>query len=115
MTEASCLRIYLSESNKIDGKPAIETILELCRRSGLRGVSVLRGIEGMGQHGIHSTSFLALSNDLPIIIDAIDTSERVETALTQLQAHLGDCTVATWPVSIRLGNIDAHGATHGHD
>jgi len=108
MTEASCLRIYLTESSKIDGNPAMETILELCRSAGLRGVSVLRGIEGLGQHGIHSASFLALSNDLPLIIDAIDTTERVEAALQQMQPHLGCCTVATWPVSLRLGNIDAH-------
>ena len=115
MTEASCLRIYLSESSRIDGSPALENILELCQNAGLRGVSVIRGVEGMGQHGSHSASFLALSNNLPLIIEAIDTTERVEAALNQMQYHLGDCTVATWPVSIRLGSINAHGATHGHD
>ncbi|WP_236075239.1 DUF190 domain-containing protein [Mariprofundus sp. EBB-1] len=115
MTEASCLRIYLHESSKIDGQPAMESILKLCHDAGLRGVSVLRGIEGIGQNGIHSTSFLALSNDLPLMIEAIDTTERVEKALTQMQAHLGGCTVATWPVSIRLGCIDTNGATHGND
>jgi len=109
MTEASCLRIYLHESKKIDGKPAMESIIELCHQAGLRGVSVSRGIEGIGQHGIHSTSFLALSNDLPLIIEAIDTTERIENALAQMQKHLGDCTVATWPVSIRLGHLDTHG------
>jgi len=122
MTEASCLRIYLTESSKIDGKPALETILELCHHAGLRGVSVLRGIEGLGQHGIHSASFLALSNDLPLIIDAIDTSQRIEAALQQMQPHLGCCTVATWPVSLRLGaintqtdrNEDPTGDQHGN-
>jgi len=115
MTEASCLRIYLHESSKIDGQPSMESILELCHNAGLRGVSVIRGIEGLGQHGVHSASFLALSNDLPLIIEAIDTTERVETALTQIQNHLNDCTVATWPVSIRLGCINANGATHRND
>lgn len=96
----------------------METILELCHNAGLRGVSVLRGIEGLGQHGIHSASFLALSNDLPLIIDAIDTTERIEAALQQMQAHLGCCTVATWPVSLRLGTIDRankqQGDQHGN-
>lgn len=107
MTQASCLRIYLTEASNIDGSPAMEAILELCHHAGLRGVSVLRGIEGLGQHGIHSASFLALSNDLPLIIDAIDTSERIEAALQQMRPHLGGCTVATWPVSLRLGSINA--------
>jgi len=115
MTEASCLRIYLHESSKIDGQPAMENILKLCHSAGLRGVSVLRGIEGLGQSGIHTASFLALSNDLPLIIEAIDTTEHVETALTQMQDHLNDCTVATWPVSIRLGCINTNGAKHGND
>jgi len=105
MSQASCLRIYLTESSKIDGKPAMETILELCRDAGLRGVSVTRGIEGMGQHGMHSASFLALSNSLPLIIEAMDTHDRIEAALLDMQPHLGNCTVATWPVSLRFGSI----------
>lgn len=98
MNQGLCLRIYLTESSKIDGKPAMEAILELCRQSGLRGVSVVRGIEGMGEHGIHTTSFLALSDDLPLLIEAIDSKERVEQAIKQMRPHLGQCLAATWPV-----------------
>ena len=100
LTEGLCLRIYLSESSKIDGKPAMEAILALCQRAGLRGVSVLRGIEGLGQHGIHSASFLDLATNLPLLIEAIDTSERIEQAVELMKPHLGDCMVATWPVSL---------------
>ena len=100
MQEGSCLRIYLSESDKIDGKPAVETILQLCQQSGLTGVTVLRGIEGLGAHGIHSTSFLSLSNQLPIVVEAIDTIQNIETATTLLKPHLNGKLVATWPVSL---------------
>ncbi|MDQ6982036.1 MAG: DUF190 domain-containing protein [Mariprofundus sp.] len=101
MIEGSCLRIYLTESSRIDGKPAMEAILDLCRNAGLRGVSVVRGIEGMGSHGdVHSTSFLALSSDLPLLIEAIDTRDRIETALQQMRPHLGECLTAIWPVSL---------------
>lgn len=100
MTEGTCLRIYLSESAKIDGKPAMEAILGLCQDAGLRGVSVLRCIEGLGQHGIHSASFLALSTNLPLLIEAIDTTERIEQAQEKMKPHLGGCTVASWPVSL---------------
>ncbi len=78
----------------------MEAILELCREAGLRGVSVVRGIEGVGEHGIHSASFLALSNDLPLLIEAIDTTTCVEHAIEQMRPHLGHCLVAVWPVSL---------------
>lgn len=101
MIEGSCLRIYLTESSRIDGKPAMEAILGLCRDVGLRGVSVVRGIEGMGAHGaVHSTSFLALSSDLPLLIEAIDTTARIDQAIELMRPHLGECLTALWPVSL---------------
>lgn len=109
MTEGLCLRIYLTESARIDGKPATEAILELCREAGLAGVSVLRAIEGMGSHGIHSASFLSLSDDLPILVEAIDTTEKVKRALETMKPHLKQCMVATWPVSLmRNGEYDGN-------
>jgi len=109
VTEGLCLRIYLTESSRIDGKPATEAILELCKQSGLCGVSVLRGIEGQGEHGIHSVSFLSLSSDLPILVEAIDTADRVNLALKQMKPHLGECLAATWPVSLmRYGDDDGN-------
>lgn len=100
MQEGSCLRIYLSESDSIDGKPAVETILQLCQQCGLTGVTVLRGIEGLGAHGVHSTSFLSLSSQLPIVIEAIDTVESMDAAVALLKPHLSGKLVATWPVSL---------------
>jgi len=100
MQEGSCLRIYLSESDKIDGKPAVETILQLCQQSGLTGVTVLRGIEGLGTHGMHSASFLSLASHLPILVEAIDTVENINAAITSLRPHLHGKLVATWPVSL---------------
>jgi len=123
MIKGSCLRIYLTESSRIDGKPAMEAILDLCRNAGLRGVSVVRGIEGMGSHGaVHSTSFLALSTGLPLLIEAIDTTEQIDAALQQMRPHLGACLTAVWPVSLmrnealsgeRTGELN--GETNGND
>jgi len=100
MPTGLCLRIYLSESDKIDDSPALETILQLCLKAGLHGVSVLRGIEGLGKHGIHSTSFLELSSHLPIIVEAIDCEEKINQALTTLQNKLPSALIATWPVQL---------------
>lgn len=107
MNQGLCLRIYLTESSKIDGKPAMEAILELCRQAGLRGVSVMRGIEGMGEHGVHSASFLALSGDLPLLIEAVDSKQRVEQAIEQMRPHLGQCLTATWPVLLMRNGEEA--------
>ncbi len=100
MQEGSCLRIYLSESDSINGKPAVETILQLCQQSGLAGVTVLRGIEGLGSHGVHSTSFLSLSSSLPIVVEAIDTTDKIDAAVASLRPYLLGKLVATWPVSL---------------
>ena len=100
MQDGTCLRIYLSESDKIDGKPAVETVLQLCQQGGLTGVTVLRGIEGLGSHGIHSSSFLSLASHLPIIVEAIDTHENINTAIESLRPHLRGKLVASWPVSL---------------
>ncbi|MDQ6971590.1 MAG: DUF190 domain-containing protein, partial [Mariprofundaceae bacterium] len=47
MQDASFLRIYLTESDRLDGEPAMQAVLKLCRDAGLTGVTVMRGIEGM--------------------------------------------------------------------
>ena len=107
MEQGLCLRIYLTETSKIDGKPAMEAILDLCREAGLHGVSVVRGVEGMGEHGIRTASFLALSGDLPLLVEAIDTKERVEQAIEQMRPHLGHCLTAIWPVSLIRHGEDA--------
>jgi len=110
MIEGSCLRIYLTESGRIDGKPAMESILALCSKAGLSGVSVLRGIEGMGEGGVHSASFLSLSADLPLLVEAIDSREKIEHAMEQMRPHLAHCLVACWPVSLMRTEY-----LHGHD
>ncbi|MDX8395109.1 MAG: DUF190 domain-containing protein [Mariprofundaceae bacterium] len=94
------LRIYLSESDRIDGKPAIEAILELCQQAGLYGVTVLRGIEGLGEHGIHTSSFLSLSSHLPLLVEAMDLTQKIKHAVEIMQPHLQNKLVATWPISI---------------
>ena len=100
MQEGLCLRIYLSESDSIENTPVLESILELCQQAGLKGVSVFRGIEGLGKHGMHSTSFLALSSHLPIVIEAIDSSESVTQALPSIQSALPNALIVTSPIHI---------------
>jgi len=100
MQDALFLRIYLSESDRLDGEPAMQAVLDLCREAGLTGVSVIRGIEGMGLHGVHTSNLLSLSSDLPLIIEAIDSQTKIEHAIGMLKPLIGNRLLATWPVSV---------------
>jgi hypothetical protein len=100
MQEAVFLRVYLTESDRINGMPALEAVLELCREAGLQGITVMRGIEGMGLHGVHSTSFLSLSSDLPLVVEAVDDTDKIDATVKMLKPHLGHRLLATWPVSV---------------
>jgi len=100
MMPGRCLRIYITESDYIDGKPALEAIIELCKSAKLHGVSVVRCVEGMGRHGVHSSSFLSLASGLPLMVEIMDSCERIDHAITILRPHLKDRLAVTWPVEL---------------
>jgi hypothetical protein len=85
--EARRVSVYIGEADRHDGRPLHEAIVELLRREGCAGATVLRGIEGFGRASrIHSASILRLSQDLPVIIEWIDMPERVDRVLPLLEA-----------------------------
>ncbi len=95
------LRIYLSESDHIDGEPAMQAVLNECRAAGLNGVTVMRGIEGMGLHNVvHTSSFLSMSSELPLVVEAIDSPEKIKQAVEILRPKIGKRLLAVWPVSV---------------
>ncbi len=85
------VRIYLGESDQWHGRPLYQAILERLRERGLAGATVLRGIEGFGakQH-LHSTRILSLSQDLPILIEVVDTEAKVRAVLPELDEMLAE-------------------------
>ena len=95
------VRIYLGESDTVHGRPLYQAIVERLRESGLAGATVLRGIEGFGakQH-LHSTRILSLSEDLPILIEAVDTEEKVRAVLPELDGMLSDGLITLEKVDV---------------
>lgn len=84
-TEALMLRIFIGEGDKIDGKPLYEAIVHQARRSGLAGATVLRGILGFGANSrIHTSKILRLSEDLPLVVEIVDETEKIEAFLPYL-------------------------------
>jgi PII-like signaling protein len=85
------LRIYIGENDRWHGQPLYHAIVERLRQAGLAGATVLRGIEGFGakQH-LHTTRLLSLSEDLPLLIEVVDTEERVRGVLPLIDEMVGD-------------------------
>ena len=83
--EGALLRIFISERDRHEGKPLYEWLVHKARTDGLAGATVLRGMMGYGPGSrIHSIKILRLSDDLPIIIEFVDSAERLEAFLEQV-------------------------------
>lgn len=80
--EGKLLRIFLGEADRLEGKPLYELIVMKAREAGLAGTTVLRGIEGFGARSrIHTARILRLSEDLPVVVEIVDTEEKVKSFL----------------------------------
>ncbi len=89
--KAKLLRIFIGESDRYNGKPLYEAIVNLARGRSMAGATVLRGILGFGAHSrIHSAKILRLSGDLPIIVEIVDKPERIETILPEIDEMIGE-------------------------
>src|SRR3990172_7139775 len=97
------LRIFIGESDKHDGMPLYEWIVREAREKGLAGATVLRGLEGFGAHSrLHTAKILRLSMDLPIVIEMIDTLEKIEAFLPVIDGAIREGLATLERVDIRF-------------
>lgn len=102
-TDARLLRIFIGESDTHDGRPLYQAIVELLRKEGLAGATVLRGIEGFGKSSrLHAAHILRLSEDLPIVVECVDASGKIEAVLPDLDGMIGDGLVTLERVEVRV-------------
>lgn len=95
------VRIYLGERDKHNGQPLWSAILELLRHEGAAGATVVRGIGGYGAHSkIHTASIIAMSSDLPLILEWIDTEERTARLLPTIEEMLQGGLITIDPVTV---------------
>ncbi len=77
--EGKLLRIFIGEADRFEHKPLHEQLVLKAREMGLAGATVLRGIEGFGARSrMHTAKILRLSEDLPVVIEIVDTEEKVD-------------------------------------
>jgi hypothetical protein len=97
------LRIFIGESDKHEGLPLYEWIVRKARESGLAGATVLRGLEGYGARSrLHTTKVLRLSSDLPIVIEIVDTEEKIESFLPLIDVAVGEGLATVERVEVRF-------------
>ena len=83
--ERTLMRIHIGESDEWHGRSLHEAIVELLRKEGFSGATVLRGVGGFGGSSVyHTDKLLRMSQDLPIIVEAIEYTERIEKILPRL-------------------------------
>lgn len=100
--EAMLLRIYIGESDHWHHKPLYQELVQAARRQGLAGATVLRGIEGFGASSrIHTSRILSLSEDLPLVIEIVDTADKVEAFLASVDQLLTEGLVTMERVEVR--------------
>jgi hypothetical protein len=99
--QGKLLRIFVGESDRWHGKPLYQAIVERVRAEGLAGATVVRGIEGFGADSrLHTSRLLRLSEDLPVVIEIVDTDEQIDRVLPLLDEMVGEGMVTLERVQI---------------
>jgi PII-like signaling protein len=87
--EATLLRIFIGEDDKVESRPLYEAIVLKAREAHLAGATVLRGPMGFGRSShLHTTKILRLSDDLPLVIEIVDSKEKIDAFLPTLDSMM---------------------------
>ena len=93
MTKLDCeqilMRIFISENDQFQSQPLYEAFLELFLKEGLAGATVLRGVSGFGSSAVvHTDKLLRLANNLPLVIEVVDSEPNIEAVLPKIDGML---------------------------
>jgi PII-like signaling protein len=99
--DGALLRIFVGESDRHGHQPLYEAIVLKARENGLAGATVLRGVMGYGKHSIlHTAKILRLSEDLPMVIEIVDSADRINAFLPVLEQMIKDGLVTLERVKV---------------
>ena len=89
--EKVLMRIFIGESDKIGHRPLYEVLVELLRKEGFAGATVIRGIAGFGAHSVyHTDKILRLSIDLPIIVEVVDSQGKLDAIMPMIDQMMSN-------------------------
>lgn len=99
--DGALLRIFVGESDRHGHHPLYEAIVLAARRNGLAGATVLRGVMGFGKHSIlHTAKILRLSEDLPMVVEIVDSADKINAFLPVLGGMIKDGLVTLERVKV---------------
>lgn len=102
---AKLLRIFIGESDKYGQQPLYETIVYEAKKQGLSGATVIRGIMGFGANSkVHTTKLLEISSDLPLIIEIVDTEDKIRLFISIVE-HLFEQTKSGGLITIEKAEV----------
>lgn len=102
-SEAELLRVFIGESDRHGHLPLYEAIVLEARKRGMAGATVLRGIMGFGADShLHTAKVLRLSEDLPIVIEIVDTPERIDTFVPVVDGMMQEGLVTVERVRVKM-------------
>jgi len=99
--DAALLRIFIGESQRYRGHPLYEAIVMKAREMHLAGATVLRGPMGYGRSSrLHTAKVLRLSEDLPIVVELVDSQEKIDEFLHALDGMIGSGLITLEKVQV---------------
>ena len=99
--DATLLRIFFGEDDRFEHQPLYEAIVQKARSMHLAGATVLRGPMGFGHSSrLHTAKVLRLSEDLPMVIEIVDTQEKIDAFLPVLDSMMGSGLVTLERVQV---------------
>jgi len=106
-TDGKLLRIFIGEQDKWHGLPLSEAIVNLAKKEGMAGATVIKGNLGFGcKSHMHTTKILRLSEDLPIIIEMVDSEEKIEKFLPHLDEMVKEGLVTLEKANVVMYRAD---------
>jgi PII-like signaling protein len=112
--QGKLLRIFIGESDQWEGRPLYQAIVRRLREEGLAGATVIRGIEGFGAHShLHTARILRLSEDLPLLIEVVDSEERIQQVLPIIEEMIPEGLVTLENVEILAYRANAPDSAEG--
>ncbi len=105
------LRVFIGESDRHHGLPLYEWIVKNALEAGMAGATVLRAMQGFGANSrMHTSKILRLSHDLPIVIELVDTPEKIEAFISTIDPVIKEGLMTTEGIHVRF-----YRASNGHE
>lgn len=99
--QQTLMRIFIGEKKKHGHKPLYQALVEMLREEKLAGATVLRGIAGFGAKShLHSAHLLTLSQDLPMVVECVDTRENIDRIMPKIDDMIGDGLITLEKVEV---------------